>query len=255
MLFGYENMQSKINNDFYNDLGEGWYEDSNHPVALLRAENRIRIPWILSEIEAWHSNPCKVLDIGCGAGFLSNALAKKGHVVHGIDLSEESLEVAKEWDESGSVAYQYGDAMNLPFDDNSFEVVCAMDVLEHVQEPKKLIGEAARVLKKEGCFFFHTFNRNFLSYITVIKGVDWLVPNAPKHMHVYPLFIKPKELRQMCKEFSLQMEYILGFSPLLFSKEFRDLLLKRKISDRFPFSFTRNKLVGYSGMAIKYGSL
>ncbi|GAB4185170.1 MAG: hypothetical protein Tsb0015_01910 [Simkaniaceae bacterium] len=242
-------MVLEINNEFYNELGKDWYTRADHPVALLRAENRIRIPWVVSEVSAFFPEKCKILDIGCGAGFLSNALAKNGHEVFGIDLSQESLEIAKIYDDTETVAYQKADALALPYENSSFDVVCAMDILEHVPNPELLISEAARVLKKGGCFFFHTFNRNLLSYITVIKGVEWFVPNTPSNMHVYPLFIKPKELKQMCCRASLSVEYLLGFSPKLMSKALLQLIFKKKINDRFPFQFSKQKWTGYSGMA------
>ena len=64
-----------INNDFYDELGDQWYYAHNHPIALLRAENAVRIPWIIQEI----GKNKTVLDIGCGGGFLTNALSKEGH--------------------------------------------------------------------------------------------------------------------------------------------------------------------------------
>src|SRR3990167_3717062 len=72
-----------INNDFYEDLEERWYTASDHPIALLRAENAVRVPWIIELI----GKRKKVLDVGCGAGILTNALSKAGHEVDGIDLS------------------------------------------------------------------------------------------------------------------------------------------------------------------------
>ncbi|HSX26160.1 MAG TPA: bifunctional 2-polyprenyl-6-hydroxyphenol methylase/3-demethylubiquinol 3-O-methyltransferase UbiG, partial [Chlamydiales bacterium] len=158
-----------INNDFYEDLEEHWYTAFDHPVALLRAENAIRIPWIREEIS--HHLPSKVLDIGCGAGLLTNALAAAGHHVAGIDLSSTSLQIAKKYDKTHQVNYQIANAYSLPFPDNHFDTVCAMDVLEHVEDPGLLIAEASRVLKPNGLFFFHTFNRNPLSYLFIIKGV------------------------------------------------------------------------------------
>ena len=66
---------------------------------------------------------------------------------------------------------------------------------------KKIIQEAGRLLKPGGLFFFHMFNRNFLSWLIVIKGVEWCVPNTPKNMHLYSHFIKPYELKEWCDSF------------------------------------------------------
>lgn len=234
-----------INNDFYDELAERWYTDANHPIALLRAENKLRVPWIIREM----GEEKKVLDIGCGAGILTNALAKKGHEVFGIDLSSSSLEVARKYDETKTVSYQTANGYSLPYPDRSFDVVCAMDLLEHVEEPRLVISEASRVLKPGGLFFFHTFNRNIISYLLVIKGVEWFVPNAPKNMHVYPLFIKPEELREIFVEQNLLLQKIHGFVPT--PRSIIQMLLSRKIPKDFGFRFSKNLATGYCGYAQK----
>ncbi|HSX13969.1 MAG TPA: bifunctional 2-polyprenyl-6-hydroxyphenol methylase/3-demethylubiquinol 3-O-methyltransferase UbiG [Chlamydiales bacterium] len=235
-----------INNAFYEDLSEGWYTDTNHPIALLRAENAVRVPWIIREIGEHKS----VLDIGCGAGFLTNALALKGHTVTGIDISQSSIDIAQKYDTTKSVIYRKADAYSLPFSDQSFDVVCAMDILEHVETPQRLISEAARVLKPNGLFFFHTFNRNLLSYLLIIKGVEWFVPNTPKNMHVYSLFIKPKQLSQLCLRSGLTPIKFHGFRPK-FSKEVWKMFFTHKIPDNFSFTFSKSLKTGYCGYAIK----
>ncbi len=237
-----------INNDFYEDLGDDWYEADDHPIALLRAENAVRVPWIIQEI----GSQKKVLDVGCGAGILTNALAKAGHHVYGIDLSPKSLEVAKQRDSTKSVEYFQANAYKLPFEELSFDVVCAMDVLEHVEEPHLLIQEAARVLKPNGLFFFHTFNRNFLSFLMIIKGVEWCVPNAPKNMHVYPLFIKPCELKGLLLKERLQWMKMQGFRPKILSWSFVKMLMRKKIPKNFGFCFSKSLATGYCGYAKKF---
>lgn len=239
-----------INNEFYNTLNEDWYTATDHPIALLRAENAVRIPWIIQEIQKSQSKD--VLDIGCGGGFLTNALSAKGYTVTGIDLSESSLEIAKKHDSTKRVQYLKADAYALPFPDQSFDVVCAMDILEHVEQPQRLIKEASRVLRPGGFFFFHTFNRNPLSYILIIKGVDWFVRNAPKNMHVYSLFIKPKELTQMLQNESMQVECLKGFVPDFFTAGFWKLLITRRVSPTFQFKFCDDLSTGYCGFSKKF---
>lgn len=236
-----------INNEFYDQLKQGWYTADDHPIALLRAENRVRIPWIQKQIPP----RSHVLDLGCGAGFLCNALALDGHNVSGVDLSETSLATARLHDTTQSVQYLCNHVYSLPFSNNSFDVVCAMDILEHIEEPQLLLAEASRVLKKGGLFFFHTFNRNLWSYLLVIKGVEWCVRNTPKNMHVYPLFIKPAELEEMCLQYDLLIHEIQGFQPVLFSRSFWKLLRTGKIPSDFTFCFSKNLKTGYCGLAHK----
>src|SRR6478752_4006725 len=187
-----------VDNTIYDRLGERWYAADDDPVALLRAESRLRNPWVVAQILREQGRSAQVLDVGCGAGFLSNHLAREGFTVTGIDSSQASIDVASRHDETGKARYLLGDASRLPFPDGSFDVVCAMDFLEHVEEPAAIVAEMARVLKPGGAFFFHTFNRNPLAWLVIIKGVEWFVKNTPRHMHVLRLFIKPRELEQMC---------------------------------------------------------
>lgn len=242
--------QTMINNEFYDDLESEWYTRNDHPIALLRAENKIRIPWITQEIEKKIKGKATLLDIGCGGGFLTNSLAKRGHKVSGIDISEKTLEVAKKYDETKSVHYLLANAYNLPFKENTFDAVFALDVLEHVESPDKLIEEASRVLKPNGLFFFHTFNRNLLSYFLVIKGVEWFVKNTPINMHVYPLFIRPNELKNLLKNQGLIVENLQGFRPV-FSSSLWKMLLTKTVCENFKFTFSKKPTTGYCGFAVK----
>jgi len=270
-----------INNDFYDELGTDWLDRSDHPIALLRAENAARAPWIAQELQERlygtrsslvnledrqnHSEPLQnspnlatchtpkisFLDVGCGAGFLTNHLAKLGYNVAGIDLSQKSLDVAKASDSTGLVQYSQANAYSLPFASASFHAVSALDILEHVEEPHLLIAEASRVLKPGGLFFFHTFNRNFLSYLLVIKGVDWFIQNAPKNMHIYPLFIKPHELEEKLEQYNLKAVSWRGLAPNIFRRSSLKMLFTRKVPEDFSFRFCKSLKIGYCGIAIK----
>ena len=244
--------QEEINNAFYDDLKDKWYAADDHPIALLRAENASRTPWVIDQIKNHFSfSSCKVLDIGCGAGFLANALAEQGHCVTGIDSSFESLEVAKRKDGTKSATYLEGDAYRLPFSQGEFDVVCAMDFLEHVEKPQSVIEQASRVLKPGGLFFFHTFNRNPLSWLVVLKGVEWFVKNTPKNMHVYRLFLKPAELKTLCAQSSLEVVTFQGLVPDIQKKAFWQMLVTRRVSNAFSFRLTSSLSCGYMGIARK----
>jgi len=247
-----ERKKSLINNAFYDALSEGWLSAEDHPIALLRSENTLRNPWIIKTIEE-QKGLCKILDIGCGAGLLTTPLAKLGHSVSGIDSSVSSLEVARNLGKGLSAEYIEGKAEALPFEDASFDVVSAMDLLEHVENPAKVIEEASRVLKPGGLFFFHTFNRNPISYLLIIKGVDWFVRNAPKNMHVYSLFIKPREMKNLCLLQNLKVEHMFGMRPDFKAPSFLKMLLTGKVDPNFRFVFTPSLITGYLGFAKKTG--
>lgn len=243
---------SAVNNDIYDQLGDRWYTAQDDPVALLRAESKCRNPWILQTISSQLQNPkAQVLDVGCGGGFLSNPLAEAGYKVTGIDLSTDSLEIASRYDSTRSVQYLNADANHLPFEPHQFDVVCAMDFLEHVENPEKAILEMSRVLKPGGLFFFHTFNRNPISAFVVIKLVEWFVKNTPPKMHVSSLFIKPKELKEYCLRSNLEVVEMRGLQPVIFSLAVLRGLFSGMVEDGFRFKFGKSLLTSYCGFAKK----
>ncbi|MEO6095612.1 MAG: methyltransferase domain-containing protein, partial [Fibrobacteria bacterium] len=119
-----------VNNAFYEGLGDRWYDAYDDPVALLRAEGRLKNPWVADRIRSHlEGNPGRILDIGCGAGFLANSLAAEGHRVSGVDMSRGSLKVARSRGETAArrqgepsavvrqaapAAYRVADAYRLP---------------------------------------------------------------------------------------------------------------------------------------------
>jgi len=237
----------QVNNIFYDALDEKWECGNDHPIALLRAENAVRNPWIAHLLDKEGA----FLDIGCGGGLLTNDLAAQGfHHVIGIDLAKGALERAALSDKTGRVTYLHSSAEALPFQENTFDAVAAMDLLEHVENPEQVIAEAARVLKPGGNFFFHTFNRNWLSYLLVIKGVEWCIDNTPENLHVYSCFIKPRELDKMLKTHGLISKEWNGLRPVIRQTAWWELLRYGRVSNAFRFRFTKTLATGYCGYAI-----
>ncbi|MEO8550202.1 MAG: class I SAM-dependent methyltransferase, partial [Kofleriaceae bacterium] len=105
-----------VNNEWYAPLGARWYEAEDSPIALLRAEARHRNPWIAERVTA-AVGQARVLDLGCGAGFLANYLVARGHQVTGLDSTAANLEVARAYDRTQHARYVVGDACELPFAD------------------------------------------------------------------------------------------------------------------------------------------
>ena len=240
----------QVNNTFYETYGERWYTAYDDPIALLRAENKVKFPWIVQHMNIHLEAGASVLDVGCGGGFLSNDLARTGFKVTGVDLSPESLKIAEAYDETHSVKYEVADAFSLPYPDQSFDAVTAMDFLEHVDDPEKVIKEFSRVLKPHGLFFFHTFNRGPLSWLMVIKMVEWFVKNTPKNMHVIELFIKPKELENYCHSAGMKVLSMTGIRPVFISISLKSLF-SGVVSERMRFKLTGSKMISYMGVATK----
>jgi 2-polyprenyl-6-hydroxyphenyl methylase/3-demethylubiquinone-9 3-methyltransferase len=241
-----------VNNAVYDDLDESWYNAKDNPIARLRAQSSLLIPWVAEEIDsAFRGRPVRVVDMGCGGGFLSNALSLRNHEVTGCDLSQPSLDVAARHDATGRVRYLCGSAASLPLDTASVDVVAAMDFLEHVEDAGAIIGEAARVLVPGGLFFWHTINRTLLSWLVGIKGVERLFRNVPPDIHVHRLFRKPEEIRALCEAHSLTVRELRGIRPVIGSRVFLSLLATGIVRDDFAFQFTRSTAITYAGVASK----
>lgn len=241
---------SEINNAIYDHYGEKWYTAYDDPVALLRAENKAKFPWILNKLRELTHPGSKILDVGCGGGFLSNELARQGYLVTGVDISEDSLNVARKHDVTGSVRYETADAYHLPYPDNSFDAVTAMDFLEHVDRPDDVIKEFSRVLRPGGLFFFHTFNRNPLSHLVVIKLLEWFIKNTPKNMHVIKLFIRPDELKEYCRRAEMIVTSMTGIRPVVKSIDWK-MIKTGVVSRNLKFTLTKSTLLSYMGLARK----
>jgi 2-polyprenyl-6-hydroxyphenyl methylase/3-demethylubiquinone-9 3-methyltransferase len=242
-----------VNNQFYDELGERWYNDDEHIIALLRAESRLKLEYV-RKILSTHTrgSSSRVLDIGCGAGFLSNGLAADDYEVTGVDQSAGSLAVAERHAPEGkSVSYRPADAYALPFADASFDAVLMMDFLEHVDEPGRAIAEASRVLRAGGLLIFYTFNRTLPSKFLAIDAVELIARDCPKHFHVWHLFIKPEELKEMAARAGLSVMAFQGLRPRFLEWPFWSSLLKRRVHPGFSFQYTKRLTLGYMGYALK----
>lgn len=152
----------KNNNEVYDQMD--WW----HPKHSLLKMVPVKFDYFRGAIG--NLKGLKILDLGCGGGLLSEEFAKNGAVVTGLDISENSINVASEHAHINNLVidYKVGSAENIPASDNEFDVVICADCLEHVDNLEHVIYEVSRVLKKEGLFCYDTFNRNFLSKVLAV---------------------------------------------------------------------------------------
>jgi 2-polyprenyl-6-hydroxyphenyl methylase/3-demethylubiquinone-9 3-methyltransferase len=244
-------MLDAVDNAFYDTLGDAWYDGSSVAMAILRHEAVFKNAWLLKQIQAeFGAAPLALLDVGCGGGFVSNFMAARSYDVTGLDQSKQSLCVARRHDVSGRVRYLHGDAYNLPFADGSFRVVCAMDVLEHVEDPARCIAEASRVLAPGGLLFFQTYNRTPLAYVLFVWGVN-RTPGAARNTHVYRLFISPDRLRQHCRTAGLEVAALTGFKIAANRAALKTLWGQYDEIGNLQYQLTPSLAGGYMGMAWK----
>ncbi len=136
-----------LNPAFYGTLKDFWYTSQNHSIPLLRAENAVRTPWVVKQVTRYFWKSATIVDIGCGAGWLSNSLALHGYDIIGVDDSTPNLKLAQRYDATRRVRYVASKPTQLPIPDASVDVVCAMDILEHVNDPYQINSGSAACIK------------------------------------------------------------------------------------------------------------
>lgn len=166
----------------------------------------------------------KVLDVGCGGGILSEAMAHRGAEVHGIDMGEAPLAVAQLHSlESGvSVNYRQITAEDLADQEpGTYDIVTCLEMLEHVPSPQSVIEACQKLLKPGGHLFLSTINRNPKSYLFAIIGAEHVLKLLPKGTHEYNKFIKPSELGTYVRNANLEMLDLTGMTYNPFIKEYK----------------------------------
>ena len=166
----------------------------------------------------------KVLDVGCGGGILSEAMAQRGANVTGIDMGEAPLNIARLHALESGVSVDYKQipveqlAAQMP---GEFDVVTCLEMLEHVPDPASIIKACHTLVKPGGMVFFSTINRNPKAYAMAILGAEYLLRMLPSGTHDYDKFIKPSELTRWCRAAELQVIDMTGmvYNPL--TKDYR----------------------------------
>lgn len=156
-----------------------------------------------------------VLDVGCGGGILSEAMAQRGASVTGIDMGATPLKIARLHGlESGvNVNYRQMTVEELAEEaPNSFDVVTCLEMLEHVPDPASIVVACAQLVKPGGQVFFSTLNRNPKSFLFAIVGAEYLLNIVPKGTHQHDRFIRPSELASWCREANLTVGEMTGMT-------------------------------------------
>lgn len=162
----------------------------------------------------------RVADVGCGGGLLSEALARAGSDVVAIDLGTAVIDVARlHLLESGlEVDYRVQSSAQLAAEEaDSFDVVCCMELIEHVPDPSALLADLAGMLKPDGKLFLSTLNRTPASFVGAIVGAEYLLRMLPRGTHRYEQFLKPSELARALRRTGMVLDELCGmsYSPLI----------------------------------------
>jgi 2-polyprenyl-6-hydroxyphenyl methylase/3-demethylubiquinone-9 3-methyltransferase len=201
----------------FSEMAARWW-DPQGPMRPLHEINPARLVWIdrLARLTGK-----RVLDVGCGAGVLAEAMAAQGADVTGIDMAGKPLKVAQLHAlESGArVHYEENTAEAMADrEPAAFDVVTCMEMLEHVPDPALTVGACAALARPGGWVFFSTLNRNPKSFLLAIVGAEYVLNLLPKGTHEYAKFIKPSELTRYARDAGLALQEMMGLSYNPFTK-------------------------------------
>lgn len=204
---------------------EWWDPNGKYKTAL--AFNAARTSYIIRQLAHCHgreprASACleglSILDVGCGGGLISEALAEHGARVTGIDASSTSIEVARRHAAHSKLDIDYKHCLTTQMlaQPQRFDVVINAEVVEHVPDQRVLISECAQLVKPSGTLVLATLNRTFKSWIVAILGAEYIMRYLPIGTHDWNMFVKPVELSQWVssEQFELVNETGMKLNPL-----------------------------------------
>jgi 2-polyprenyl-6-hydroxyphenyl methylase / 3-demethylubiquinone-9 3-methyltransferase len=210
----------------FDALGEAWW-DPDGPQAPLHRLTPVRVAWARDcavrhfRREAEAGLPLaglEVLDVGCGAGLFAEPLARLGGDVLGVDPAPASIDVARRHagETGATLAYRVATVEELAAEPKRFDIVSAMEVVEHVADPAPFVTAAASLLKPGGLFLASTLNRTLKSFALAIVGAEYVLRWLEPGTHRWEQFVTPIELTGFARAAGLRRVSLHGvvYNPL-----------------------------------------
>jgi len=205
--------------DKFEKVADRWW-DRNGVLKSLHDINPLRLGYIR---ERTRLRGVRVLDVGCGGGILSEALAAEGARVTGIDMGEAPLMAARRHMVLSGHAVDYRRTTVEALADAApaaFDVVTCMELLEHVPRPASIVAACGRLVKPGGDVFFATINRNLKSFVFAIVGAEYVLRLLERGTHSFRMFVRPDELTQWAESAGLDVNEVNGLQYNPFSRRY-----------------------------------
>jgi 2-polyprenyl-6-hydroxyphenyl methylase / 3-demethylubiquinone-9 3-methyltransferase len=220
----------------FSALAHRWW-DPESEFRPLHEINPLRLDWIDRLAGGFHGK--RVVDIGCGGGILTEAMAARGARVTGIDLSDKALGVARlhQLESGADVDYRLIAPEALASEaPGTFDVVTCMEMLEHVPSPAAVIAAGAVLVKPGGVLALSTLNRNPKSYLFAVIGAEYLLQLLPKGTHDWARFLKPAEVAAWARRAGLDALELIGMTYNPLTRRYR---LERDTSVNYLMAFRK----------------
>ncbi len=218
----------------FSALADRWW-DPDGPMRPLHRMNPLRVGWIDARIRQRFDGGVRLLDVGCGAGLASEALATGGHEVTGVDASEPAIAAARAH-ACMKIDYRVGTAEDVLASGERFAAVTALEIIEHVPDQPGFMRTLASLLEPEGMVFLSTLNRTMRSLAVAKIGAEYIARLLPHGTHDWRRFVKPEELAGMARAAGLRLESVAG---MVFEPTTRGWRESRDLSINYIAAFSR----------------
>ena len=209
-------------------VSDSWWDEAG-PFAPLHRLNPVRLSYLRRQIgghyglDARSLQPftgLRLLDLGCGGGLTSEPLCRLGAIVTAMDADATAIATANAHAATGNLAidYQTGTSEVLPA--TGFDIVLALEIVEHVADVPAFIAELKRLVKPGGLVIMSTLNRTPRSYLGAIVGAEYLLRWLPRGTHQWKRFLKPSELTRELRQAGLAVNDLTGMTYNPLSREF-----------------------------------